>query len=126
MQALLHAPIDNDKVILRPPRSVRRHGWLGALTKALSGRRVAPQKFHDWLANLFVSRGFRQTVGHPAYFRHDEEDVEIVIHIDDGIIAHPPAEIMFDVKNVSGNFAVSKVSMMATGQADGQVPGMYT
>ena len=28
VQAFLNAPIDDDKVILRPPRSVRRHGWL--------------------------------------------------------------------------------------------------
>ena len=47
---------------------------------------MAPQRFHDWLANLLLSIGFRLMVGHPAYFRHDEKDVEIVIHIDDGII----------------------------------------
>ena len=32
-------------------------------------------------------------VGHPAYFRHDEKDVDIVIHIDDSIIAGPPAQM---------------------------------
>ena len=68
MQAFLHAPIDDDKVILWPSRSVRRHGWLWVLKKALDGLRVAPQRFHDWLANLFVSLGFWQMVGHPAYF----------------------------------------------------------
>ena len=57
--------------------------------KALYGLTVAPQRFHDWLANLLLSIGFRQMVGHPAYFRHDEKDVEIVIHIDDGMIAGP-------------------------------------
>ena len=77
MQAFLHAPIDDDKVILRQPRSVRRHGWLWVLKKALYGLRVAPQKFHDWLANLFVSLGFRQMVGHPASFRHGEKDVGV-------------------------------------------------
>ena len=93
VEAFLHAPIDDDKVILRHPRSVRRHGWLWVLKKALYGLRVAPQKFHDWLANLFVSLGFRQMIGHPSYFRHDEKDVEIEIHIDEGIIAGPPAEM---------------------------------
>ena len=67
VQAFLHAPIDGDKLILRPP-----------------------QRFHDWLPNLLLSIGFRQMVGHPAYFRHD---VEIVIHICDGIIAGPPAQV---------------------------------
>ena len=70
MQAFLHAAIDGDKVILRPP-----------------------QRFHDWLPNLLLSIGFRQMVEHPAYFRHDERDVEIEIHIDDGIIAGPPAQV---------------------------------
>ena len=57
--AFLHAPIDNASNTLHivshlPPRSVRRHGWLWVLEKAFFGLRVAPQKFHDWLANLFV------------------------------------------------------------------------
>ena len=63
------------------------------LKKALYGLRVAPQNLHDWLANLFVSLGFRQMVGHPAYFWHDEKDIEIVIHVDDGFIAGPPAQM---------------------------------
>ena len=99
VQAFLHAPIDGDKVTLRPPRSVRRHGWLWVLQKALYGLRVAPQKFHDWLANLFVSLGFRQMVGHPACFRHDEKEIEVVIHIDDGIIAGPPTQ-MTEIKQI--------------------------
>ena len=54
MQAFLHAPIDDDKVILRPPRSVRRHGWLWVLKNALYGLRVAPQKFTiGWRICLF-------------------------------------------------------------------------
>ena len=113
MQAFLHAPIDDGKVILRPPRSVRRHRWLWVLKKALYGLRVVPQKFHDWLANLFVSLGFRQMVGHPAYFWHDEKDVEIVIHIDDGIIAGPPAQ-MAEIKQI----LQGKVSMQDLGSID--------
>ena len=33
VQAFLHAPIDGDKVILWPPRCVRRHGWFCTLKK---------------------------------------------------------------------------------------------
>ena len=106
VQAILQAPTDDDKVILRPPRSVRRQGWLWTLKKALCGLRVAPQKFHDWLADLLLSIGFRQMVGHPAYFRHDEKDVEIVIHIDDGIVAGQSAqvtEIQIDTSRKGGH-----------------------
>ena len=60
--------------------------------------------------NLFVSLGFRQMLGHPAYFRHDEKDVEIVIRIDDGIIAGPPAEIK--------QILQGKVSMKDLGSID--------
>ena len=74
---------------------------------------MAPQKFHDWLANLFVSLGFRQMGGHPAYFRHDEKDVEIVIHIDDGIIAGPPAQMAETKQILQG-----KVSMKDMGSID--------
>ena len=74
--------------------------------------RVAPQKFHDWLVNLFVSLGCRQMIGHPAYFRHDGKDVEIVIHID-GIIEGPPAE-MAEIKQI----LQGKVSMKDLGSID--------
>ena len=61
---------------------------------------MAPQKFHDWLANLFVSLGFRQMVGNILRISwHDEKDVENVIHIDDGIIAGPPAQ-MAEIKSI--------------------------
>ena len=48
---------------------------------------------------MCVSFVFRQTVGHLANFRHDEKDVEIVIRIDDGIIASPAAE-MAEIKQI--------------------------
>ena len=70
---------------------------------------MAPQKFHDWLAKLFVSLGFR----HLAYFRHGEKDVEIVIHIDDGIIAGPPAQMAEIKQTLQG-----KVSMKDLGSID--------
>ena len=31
--------------------------------------------------------------GHPVYFRHDEKDVEIAEHVDDGTIAGPSAKV---------------------------------
>ena len=46
VQAFLHAPIEDDKVVLRP-RSVRRQGWLWIFNKALCGLKMAPKKFHD-------------------------------------------------------------------------------
>ena len=74
---------------------------------------MAPQKFHDWLANLFLSIGFRRMVGHPAYFRHDEKDVQIEIHIDDGIIASPPAQVTEITQILQG-----KVAMKDLGSID--------
>ena len=52
-------------------------------------------------------------IGHPSYFRHDEKDVETVIHIDDGIIAGPPAEVAEIKQILPGN-----VSMKDMGSID--------
>ena len=94
VQAFLHAPIDDDKVILRPPCSVRRQGWLWTLKKALYGLRVAPRKFHDWLADLLLSIGFRQ-IGWTSCVLSArlERTLRFVIHIDDGIVAGPSAQV---------------------------------
>ena len=68
---------------------------------------MAPQEFHDLLANPLLSIGFRQMVGHPAYFRRNEKDVEIVIHIDDGIIG--PSALVTEIKQtLQGKVAMKK------------------
>ena len=86
-------------------------GVYQALKQALHGLRVAPQKFHDWLAKLFLSIGFRQMVGN---FRHDEKGgVENVIHIDDGIIAGRPVQVT-EIKQI----LQGKVAMKDLGSID--------
>ena len=80
---------------------------------------MAPQRFHDWLASLLLSIGFRPMVGHPAYFRHDEKDVEIVIHIDDGIIAGPLAQVTEVKQTVQGKVATKYLGKIFKGTTKG-------
>ena len=83
------------------------------LKKALCGTQGGLQKFHDWLANMFVSNGFRQMVGHPAYFRARREGRRDCDYTDDGIIAGPPGEIA-EIKQI----LQEKVSMEDLGSID--------
>ena len=92
--AFLHADVDQD-LFAEPPEPDE---WYDAglkedevwkLNKALYGYRKAPKLWHKHLVNVLESLNYHPLLTDPSWFRNDETNVNIFVHVDDGLMFGP-------------------------------------
>ena len=91
--AFLHADVDQE-LFAEPPEldewfyaASRDEVW--KLNKALYGYRKAPKLWHQHVVSILESLNYHPFLTDPSCFRHDELNINIFIHIDDGSLFGP-------------------------------------
>ena len=97
--AFLHADVDQD-LFAEPPEPDE---WYDAglkedevwkLNKALYGYRKAPKLWHKHLVNVLESLNYHPLLTDPSCFRNDETNINIFVHVDDGLMFGPKSEVL--------------------------------
>ena len=116
--AFLHADVDQD-LFAEPPEPDE---WYDAglkedevwkLNKALYGNRKAPKLWHQHLVNVLESLNYHALLTDPSYFRNDETNTNIFVHVDDGLMFGPKYEVLKLVELLS-----KQVLMRITGRME--------
>eukprot|EP00972_Heterocapsa_arctica_P097957 14453480-Heterocapsa_arctica.AAC.1 len=83
----LHATLPTDEFILvEPPPSLRRPGWLWRLRKALYGLRVSPRLFQEFAVDVLKNKKWTRLRPDPQMFVH-EQGALLTMHADDILLA---------------------------------------
>ena len=97
--AFLHADVDQD-LFAEPPEPDE---WFAAallddevwkLNKALYGYRKAPKMWHQHVVSILERLNYHPLLTDPSCFRNDELNVNIFIHIDEGLLLGPRIEVL--------------------------------
>ena len=64
------------------------------LNKALYGYRKAPKLWHMHLVNVLESLNYHPLLTDPSCFRNDETNINIFVHVDDGLLFGPKSEVL--------------------------------
>ena len=116
--AFLHADVDQD-LSAEPPEPDE---WYDAglkedevwkLNKALYGYRKAPKLWHKHLVSVLESLNYHPLLTDPSYFRNDETNTNIFVHVDDGFLFGPKNEVLKLVELLS-----KQVLMRITGRME--------
>ena len=116
--AFLHADVDQD-LFAEPPEPDE---WYDAglkedevwkLNKALYGYRKAPKLWHKHLVNVLESVNYHPLLTDPSCFRNDETNINIFVHVDDGLMFGPKSEVLKLVELLS-----KQVLMRITGRME--------
>ena len=89
--AFLHADVDPD-LFAEPPEpdewydAALREDEVWKLNKALYGYRKAPKLWHQHLVSILESLNCHPFLTDPSCFRNDELNINIFIHVDDGLV----------------------------------------
>ena len=98
--AFLHADVDQE--LFAEPESDEwyeselREDEVWKLNKALYGYRKAPKLWHQDVVSLLESVNYHPLLTDPSCFRHDELNIHILIHVDDGLPFGPRIEVFSD------------------------------
>ena len=99
MTCTLHADVDQD-LFAEPPEPDE---WYDAglkedevwkLNKALYGYRKAPKLWHKHLVNFLGKSEISPLLTDPSCFRNDETNINIFVHVDDGLMFGPKSEVL--------------------------------
>ena len=63
------------------------------LHKALLGYRKAPKMWHQHVVTILESLNFHSLLTDPCCLRNDDVDINIFIHVDDGLLFGPNVEL---------------------------------
>ena len=116
--AFLHADVDQD-LFAEPPEPDE---WYDAglkedevwkLSKALYGYRKAPKLWHKHLVSVLESLNYHPLLTDPSCFRNDETNINIFVHVDDGLMFGPKSEVLKLVELLS-----KQVLMRITGRME--------
>ena len=97
--AFLHADVDQD-LIAEPPEpdewydAVLRDEEVWKLNRALYGYRKAPKLWHQHVASILGSLNYHPLLTDPSCFRNDELNINIFIHVDDGLLFGPRNDVL--------------------------------
>ena len=64
------------------------------LNKALYGYRKAPKLWHRHVVNIWESLNYHPLLTYPSCFINDELNINIFIHVDDGLLFGPRSEVL--------------------------------
>ena len=116
--AFLHADVDQD-LFAEPPEPDEwydaglRKDEVCRLNKALYGYRKAPKLWHKHLVNVLESLNYHPLLTDPSCFRNDETNINIFVHVDDGLMFGPKSEVLKLVELLS-----KQVLMRITGRME--------
>ena len=97
--AFLHADVDQE-LFAEPPEpdewydAALRDDELWKLNKALYGYRRAPKLWHQHVVSVLESLNYRPLLTDPSRFKNDELNINIFIHVDDGLLFGPRSEVL--------------------------------
>ena len=123
--AFLHADVDQD-LFAEPPEPDE---WYDAglkedevwkLNEALYGYRKAPKLWHKHLVNVLESLNYHPLLTDPSCFRNDETNINIFVHVDDGLMFGPKSEVLKLVELLS-----KQVLMRNTGRMEKTGDNIY-
>ena len=83
------------------------------LNKALYGYRKAPKLWHKHLVSVLESLNYHPLLTDPSCFRNDETNINIFVHVDDGLMFGPKSEVLKLVELLS-----EQVLMRITGRME--------
>ena len=91
-QAFLHADVDQELFAESPEpdewyESELREDEVWKLNKALYGYRKAPKLWHQHVVRLLEGVNYHPLLPDPSCLRHDELNINTLIHVDDGCLA---------------------------------------
>ena len=89
-RAFLHTDVDQD-LFAEPPEPVE--GYDAPLREALYIYRKAPKLWHQHVASILESLNYRPLLTDPSCFRNDELNINIFIHVDDGLLLCPRIKV---------------------------------
>ena len=114
--AFLHADVDQE-LFAEPPESDEwyeselREADVWKLNKALCGYRKAPKLWHQHVVSLLESLGYHPLTD-PRCFGTDELNINIFIHVDDGLLFGPRIEVVRSVELLSNQVMMRIVGRM--------------
>ena len=97
-QHFLHTGVDQD-LFAEPPEpdewydAALPHDEVWKLNKALYGYRKAPKLWHKHVVSILESLTYHPLLTDPSYFRNDELNINVFIHVDDGLLFGPRIEV---------------------------------
>ena len=95
----LDADVDQD-LFAEPPEpdewydAVLRDDEVWKLNKALHGDRKAPKLWHQHVDSFLERLNYHPLLTDPSCFRNDELNINIFIHVDDGLLFGPRIEVL--------------------------------
>ena len=87
--AFLHADVDQDLFAEPPEESELNEDEVWKLHKALYGYKKAPKLWHLHVVTILESLNFHLLLTDPSCFRNDDLEINIFIHVDDGLLFGP-------------------------------------
>ena len=100
--AFLHADIDQDQYAEPPEELNEDEVW--KLHKALYGYKKAPTLWHRHVVTILENRNFHSLLTDSSCFRNDHLDINIFIHVDDGLLFAPNTELQRLIEHLSRQF----------------------
>ena len=115
--AFLHADVDQD-LFAEPPEpddwydAALRDDEVWKLNKALYGYRKAPKLCHQHVVSILESLNYHPLLTDPSCFRNDELNINIFIHVDDGLLFGPRIDVLQSVELLSKHILTRIVGRM--------------
>ena len=104
--AFLHAPLPEGSVVLvDPPPSLKKQGYVWKLNKAVYGLRQAPRLFREFLARELEKTGWVRLLADPQFFVHPDGAM-LIIHADDLLLTAACADIEKFQKQLSEHMVI--------------------
>ena len=111
--ALLHADIDQDLYAEPPEESELTEDEVRKLHKALHGYRKAPRRWHQHVVTVLGSLNVHSLLTDPSCFRNDELDINIFVHVEDGLLFSPNTELPRLIEHLSSQVMMRIVGRLA-------------
>ena len=97
----LHADIDQDLYAEPPEESELNEDEVWKLHKAMYGYKKAPKLWHQHVVTILENLNFHSLLTDPSGFRNDDLDINIFIHVDDGLQIGPNVELQRLIEHLS-------------------------
>ena len=108
--AFLHADIDQE-LFAEPPEESEEEDW--KLQNSLYRKRKARKLTHPHVLLLLESQNYHPLLTDPSGFRDDELDINVFLHVDDGLLIGPSIEILRSIEFLSKQVMMRAVGRLA-------------
>ena len=109
--AFLHVDIDQELFAEPPRESEEEEGW--KLQNASHRYRKARKLTHPHVLTLLESQNYHPLLTDPSGFRDDELDINVFLHVDDGLLIGPSIGILRSIEFLSKQVMMRAVGRLA-------------